>query len=664
MGIFDIDHKNKCPLCGKSMDYIYGDMVCSECGYRASYSSSSTNTQSSTSTPTPAPTSNSTTSTSQKQTTAPKITYTYTSSNTASHSSGSKKKSSSKVFIIIAVIFVIGLAVNVISAFLSAFIGYTKYTADEYMATESSDTSKEYDSTARPDTEASDKPLDINVSDNAEGMIETIGLIFEKDPSEVTDEELASISYLDFHYYDDYYKAVGYGIITDDDIITGRVYPNDDNFYSIDFSIFPNLDTLYMEYGSIGSLAGLDQLYSLSTDMDPSEIAALMDPTQLEILTLTDLFFTSNLSGIEVFTNLTTLNLDAHYVETIDALTSLTNLKALRLYDGDRISSFKALYEMPQLESLYLDCSSLRDIGFVSNMPALSNLVIWNSEIQKIDALKDCSDSLTCLDLSYNYELMDYEVLSQLTKLEDLSLCVSYSFDNPIALPQLGNMPNLTSLLIGNFDDLSELTNAPGLQSLAIYDTYAYDFSALASLQNLTSLELYDMSLEPSVFEPVMKLTNLEYIVLNDSYIWGNAEGLLKLPNLKEFYMSDCTAGFDVTNLEPNTSLEILDINNTELRVLKDGKWDYNDDTNILPLSENTDIFKNYQNLRELYVAGQNLDTVQFAASLPYLEVLDITDNYVTDLTPLAILPNLEYILCYNNPIANDGGLGNKVSQE
>ena len=661
MGIFDINHKNKCPLCGKGMDYIYGDMVCSECGYHASYSASSSNAQNSSSTV--AGTTNSTASPSPKQTAAstPKITYTYTDSSTASPSSNSKKKSFSKVFLIIIIVFVV---INVASSLLLAFIQNHANSSEE--SAESFGSSTEVESPVLPDSDTKEVTSSStkNLSDNASGIVEAVGLIFGKDASEVTSEELASIGYLDLHYYNDNYKAVGYGIVTDDDIITGRVYPSDSNFYSIDFSIFPNLDTLYMEYGSIGSLEGLDQLYSLGTDLTPSELAEFIDPAQLEILTLTDLFFASTLSGIENYTNLSKLTLDADYVETLDPLTSLTNLRTLQIYDGNSISSFQSLYDMPQLESLYLDCSSLSDIGFVSNMPNLKTLIIWDSKLEKIDALKDCCDSLTCLDLSYNYELMDYQVVSQLTQLEDLSLCVSYSFDNPIALPQLGNMPNLTSLLLGNFDDLSELANAPGLQSLSIYDTYAHDFSALSSLKNLTSLELYNMSLEPSVFEPIMELTNLEYIALDESYIWGNVEGLLKLPNLKEFYMSGCTTGFDVTNLEPNTSLEILDISNSELRALKDGKWDYNDNSNVLALSEHTDIFKNYQNLRELYIENQNLDSVQFAASLPYLEILDITDNNVTDLTPLAILPNLEYILCYNNPITNDGGLGNKVSME
>lgn len=665
MGIFDIDYKNKCPLCGKNMDFIYGDMVCSECGYRTSYGKSSSNTQIS-----------SAAVSSQKQSEAPKISYTPPTHPTASASKPSQtsKKSGSKLVPVIACVIILYIIVSFAIYFVrvkgvTSANPHTDFKAvlpEEYSLPDidfdiKQDLSEYYDSF---DPYQKNEAYDSHPSENSDGIIKTVELIFNKDISEVTKEELASIKSLDFYYYDYYYKAVSCGIDTADKYIVKDFFLGDVSFYGSNFSIFPNLTGLYMEYGDIASLQGLSQLSSLSTDLTPAEIAALIDPAQITSLTLTDLFFAGDFSGIERFTNLESLSVDAYYIESIEPLASLKTLKELTILDGNNINSFKTLYEMPQLEYLYLDCEGLRDIGFVSNMPDLACLVVWNSEINNIDALAACSDSLTRLDLSYNYKLTDYAVVSQLTKLEDLSLYVPFSFDNPIKIPELGNMPKLSQLLLGNFEDFSELQYAPGLKSLTLYDVYAYDFSALASLRNLTSLKLYDMSLEPTALESVMELTNLEYISLDGSYIWGNAEALLSLPHLKEFHMADSVAGFDVANLMPNNSLEVLNLNYAELRALENGKWDYNDDSNILPLSKNTDIFTNYPSLRELYLAEHEIDNVTFAASIPYLEVLELTDNYVTDLTPIAILPNLESVMCYNNPIVNDGGLGSKVCLE
>lgn len=678
MGILDLNKKNNCPLCGKNMDFIYGDMVCSDCGYRASYGASSA-------------TSKSSANTSSQQIPTPKISYappvsTPTVSRTSS--TAKQKKSTSKVkplILCIAIIYIIAVfgfnftarksitsITDNLTAELATLESNYNYDSDSYgehsfptvpdigndYELYLPDIYKDFSSYTKSNNYSS------YPSENSEGVIKTAEALFGKDISDVTAEELASVEYLDFYYYDYSYKTVSCSLYTGTEYIEKEIFLGDVSFYGSDFSIFPNLTGLYMEYGDIASLEGLHQLSSLSTNMTPVEIMELIDPAQITSLTLNDLFFANDFSGIENFTNLASLSMDAYYVENLDILAELKNLKALTIWDANNTSSLKVLYKMPQLEYLNLDCEELRDIGFVSNMPNLTCLIVWNSELKNIDALADCKDSLTQLDLSYNYELTDYDVVSELTHLEELALYVPYSFENPVQIPQLSNMPNLTYLFLGNFEDLSGIVDAPGLTSLSLYDTYAYDLSALASLQNLTSLELYNMSLEPSALQPIMGLTKLEHLSLDGSYIWGNAEELLSLPNLKECYMEDCVAGFEVENLVQNDSLEVLNLNHAELRILENGNWNYNEDTNILSLSEHTDIFKNYPNLRQLYVAEHELDNVQFAASIPYLEVLDLTDNYVTDLTPMAILPNLESVLCYNNPIVNDGGLGSKVSME
>ena len=170
------------------------------------------------------------------------------------------------------------------------------------------------------------------------------------------------------------------------------------------------------------------------------------------------------------------------------------------------------------------------------------------------------------------------------------------------------------------------------------------------------------MSIEPVALDSIMTLTDLEYLSIESSYIWGNAQQLLSLPNLKEFNMEECNAGFDLTALVPNESLEILNMNHAKLHALENGKWNYGGDNVYHKLYEHTDIFTNYPNLRELYIAEHEIEHVDFMATLPYLEIIDLSDNYTTDLTPLANLSNLKSVMCYNTPIVNDGDLGKKVS--
>ncbi len=679
MGRFDINHKNNCPLCGKNMDFIYGDMVCSDCGYRSSYASSTAEEKSSDTAPKEIPT--------------PKISYTPTPSVTNANPptqapAKETQKPKSKIGPLILCITILYIMVMICFRFASMRSNppitdllsssetltfdrpsgeilselYEEHSFPSIPDVDPDITQylpKNYDSFDTKDSNSISYP-----TENSEGIIKALELLFNKEISEITEEELASITSLDFYYQDYNYKKVRCEMNIGDESVVEELSLGDISMYDSDFSIFPNLTSLYMGYGDIASLDGLTHLTNLSTDLTPFEIAELINPAQITSLTLNDLFFSSDFSGIEEFTNLVSLSFDAYHVESFDILPELKNLKALTIEDAQNVTSLRILYNMPQLEYLHLDCEGLRDIGFVSNMPNLSNLTVWYSELKDISVLANCKDTLTTLDLRYNYELHDYDVVSDLTNLESLSLYVVYDFEEPIEIPQLSNMPNLTHLMLGNFDELSGLAGAPELQSLALHDVYVYDMSTLASLQNLTSLELYDMSIEPEALESVMELTSLEYLSVYSSFIWGNAQQLLSLPNLKEFNMEDCDAGFDVDTLIPNNSLEILNMNHAKLYVLEDGKWNYEEDDTYLPLNEHTDIFINYPNLRKLYIAEHEINKVDFAVSLPHLEIFDLTDNYVTDLTPLANLTKLKSIMCYNNPIVNDGGLGNKVSIE
>lgn len=665
MGRFDINHKNNCPLCGKNMDFIYGDMVCSDCGYRSSYASSSNDDKS---------------SAAPQQIPTPKITYTpaapVTNPSTPKATSPKKPKTSKSkagplilCIVVIYIIVVMGFnfasmrSITSITDLLSS--SETLYEEHSFPSIPDVDPDiaqyfpENYDSLYAKDDSSISCP-----TENSEGIIKTLEILFDKEISEITEEELASITSLDFYYQDYYYKKVRCEMNTGGESIVEELSLGDVSMYDSDFSIFPNLTSLHMGYGDIASLDGLPHLTNLSTNLTPFEIAELIDPAQITSLTLNDLFFSSDFSSIEEFTNLVSLSFDAYHVESFDILPELKNLKALTIEDAQNVTSLRILYDMPQLEYLHLDCEGLRDIGFVSSMPNLRSLTVWYSELKDISVLADCKDTLTALDLRYNYELHDYDVVSELTNLESLSLYVMYDFEEPIEIPQLSNMPNLTHLMLGNFDELSGLAGAPGLQSLALHDVYVYDMSALASLQNLTSLELYDMSVEPSALESVMELTGLEYLSINSSFIWGNAQQLLSLPNLKELHMEDCDAGFDVNGLTPNNNLEVLNMNHAKLYVLENGKWNYGEDDTYLSLSEHSSFFMNYPNLRELYVAEHELDNVAFAIYLPHLEVLDITDNYVTNLTTLTLLSDLKIVMCYNNPIVYDAGLGNKVSME
>lgn len=114
-----------------------------------------------------------------------------------------------------------------------------------------------------------------------------------------------------------------------------------------------------------------------------------------------------------------------------------------------------------------------------------------------------------------------------------------------------------------------------------------------------------------------------------------------------------------------NKSLELLNMNYVKLKSLVDNKWDYqaNNENNI-NLGEHIEIFTKYPNLTELSLSENMINDIGFAQGLKELRVLDITDNYVTDLSPLSELENVEVVLCYENPITSKDGEGGMIIDE
>ncbi len=659
--------KSKCPVCGNKMTDTNGNLICIGCGYRISNRASSAGFDTAASA--------SANPASQPRQTI--IHYSYEQDHAASAAPPASLKTKIKnlhkkykrldlIATIVLIIVIAGLKLPVLFESLrenfntpsnSGQTNQAEYPAvnNSVSSAKSSDNNKD---AASSETNAVPLP-------ESDMFRQFISSVFDKNYMEVTAEELAEITSLHIFDSENDYKAIAYTMQNGQG---GTFYYDDVSTPTSDFVSFTGLECLYLERDSldIGDLNGLDHLTSLRCGNSLAELSHIIDPSQLTILGIDADVFLGSLNGIEKFTNVTHLYLNGgFFLEDISALSSLKNLTALEITNGDSIESFKVLYDMPALEVLTIDSEKLRDVGFISNMPALKELSVQNSDIKKIDALADCKDTLTKLDLSYNYQVTDYDIVSSLSKLTDLTLFISYSFDEPSQLPDFSNMPGLTRLSIGNYDNFDQLVNAPGLQELTISDVYVYDLSALAGLTDLTCLNLFDMSCEPSALEPIMDLTQLERINLSDSYIWGNVEELLKLPNLKEFNINNCTAGFDMENLQVNERLEILQMNDVTLKALINGKWDYNAyDQNNMNLTEHTDMFRYYPNLKELYLAENELEDISFAENLSCLKVLDITDNYVTSLAPLTKLEQLEAVMCADNPIADDKGLEGKILTE
>ena len=614
----------KCPICGKKMKQRQGEFRCQDCGYHFSYNTSN-----------------------------------YQETETFLQKLMNIISQYKKVeFVITFVMIMILLCVKFFSFFdlwKDAIPSSGKNSVSNTY--QSKNTYLHSDSNPLENSEAEMDPMP-----QSEMFQQFISSVFEKDFGTISPEELTQIVSLHIDFTSSGYRVFEYSL---ENGKTDKFYYDDTSLPTSDLHCFTHLHSLQLKHDSLdaGDLNGLAQLTELWCQNTPAELSKIINPEQLKILGIYSDMFLDDLTNISIFSNLTALHLKCRYLKDISSLSDLKNLKTLEISKNEYIESFQVLFDMPQTEILIIDCSKLRDISFVSKMTALKELTIQNSEILNIDSLKACKDTLLKLDLTHNYQVNDYSIVSQLTHLTDLTLLVSPSTQEDTILPDLSQSTMLTYLCIGNFDQISSIKDIKSLQELTL--SRVYDSSDIPNLPNLKKLKLLDMSLQMPVIESISKLTQLEHIDLTDSYIWANVDGLLSLPHLKEFILNDCTAGFDFSHLKKNESLKSLQINHSTLKALQNGQWDYNaNNENNIQLNEHLDMFQYFPNLQELSLTQMNLSDISFTADLNKLQILDITDNYVVNLTPIAKLPLFQNIMCASNPISDDDGKGGRILTE
>lgn len=483
--------------------------------------------------------------------------------------------------------------------------------------------------------------------------------IFQKPLGQLTAEELSSIIYLDIHNVDE------------TDVVETRVMLEDNTelYYlfsgydidTADFDCLTGLQYLFLETGSVSfdtDWHALKQLHTLSCDISLKELAGKMDVSQLYWLRSEETFGMSDLSVLSSYTSLEYLELEAGLLSSIAGISGAPSLRELYIEDGDRISDYSELYNMTGLEALSIESSGLKDIGFIEGMDQLYLLELKGTEIRNIDAVSSCADTLTALYLDENYQVTDISPVMDCTNLEALQLWVRYDFDVPMEVPDFSAMTSLRSLDIEGYDKFTNLPLLTGLEYLAIECPGSADGEPLRQMANLKTLWLRDMSVFEELLDCVASLDSLEVLNLEDSFIWCDISPVFNMPNLQGLSLKDAEFGLCPEKVTGEGSLVSLDL--TDARVdalLEDGSWNYGEKAAI-SVQEMLDTLAPFMpGLGWLYVPGQELDSLDFAASLEQLIWLDISNNYVTDLTPLTGLQELTVLLCEDNPIRSKDGL-------
>ena len=465
-------------------------------------------------------------------------------------------------------------------------------------------------------------------------------VIFEKDVSDITEEEFGSIIALeiDFDNYEIYYEL---------DQGDGRYLTFNDSFdvYLDDLRYFPGLEIISLVGKGLesGDLNGLENLNTVYAENTISELANIVPyPENITAISVYDAIMERSLTGIEKFPNLEYLTVQYYGLTDISALKEMPNLLGLALIDCDRLTDFSPLMEMTGLERLSIDSPQLKTIDFINVMPNLTYLGIEGSNISDIEAIANCPN-LTNLYLIDNTFVSDYSVVENLVNLTDLT--IHKSTHAPI--PSFEKLTQLERVSIKNLweHELPLVTAARNINQLYLENNYDdYNLELLADLP-LTWLALVDCSISgdhPLAF--LTRMPELSYLDLTETYVFGNIEDIFGIPALEYLYLKETTGVIDFDRLPSNDNLLVLDISGLDIKTdaWGDGYYD---------IKDHYDMFEKYPNMEYLYAASLGLDSIEFVNHMPNLQYLNIIDNNVTSLKPLESLSYFHTVLCGENSI-------------
>lgn len=392
-----------------------------------------------------------------------------------------------------------------------------------------------------------------------------------------------------------------------------------------------SLKSLTIPYGTLEETAqALD---------DPSTICQLVISSQVE-----------SLKGLELFTNLESLTIDAGKLSDVDELAALKQLKSLTLEDADEISDFSVLVSMENLEELSIESENLKSLDFLRRMPQLKGLSIADGKLLNLDGI-EALEGLERLSVTECRDLKNVDSVSALTGLRELNLEKPYDCGEP----SLEGLTQLKSLTLKNFSSCAFLSGLTELEELTLRSCDLpenLDLSGLTQLKKLTCTTSYqDRSL--AFIEAV---SSLESVNLSGMVTYEDISGVFALPHIRELKLSGIECEIDFDRITDNTSLETLEMAGVKLyenvRVTGSGGFInvYWDD---VFLTDHLDFFGHFPNLRKLDVSDNEIQDLSFAEGLVKLEEIDFSDNYVTDMHILSSLPALRLVNCTGNPIGN-----------
>lgn len=487
---------------------------------------------------------------------------------------------------------------------------------------------------------------------------------FGKDFVELSNKELSKVIAFEYDHTDDTYNYdIIYMTYTLEDGTKRTVPCPDVQLEVCHFTIFENLESLDsfelkdMPYYSFYSFPNLKHLGLDNCSM--GQLPEHLDTTNLESLRIG--WVGDN--AFSKYPNLEILDAEVSGDEALAGFDELESLKSLTIrYENGNFDA-KNIQKLTELEELVIDCANLKDIKFVEKMNNLKTFGICRTAVKDISSLSVIKDQLDELVLLENWGIEDYSIVGEITGLTKLTIEDDSSSMDPSegTFPDLSGLTNLVELNVGRLHDGSSLSSLTNIEVLTFRYLYTNNVDFLLDMPKLRELTIYDGSLYHKEIYTIGKCDSIERLCLSSTFVWDDISMLFDMPNLKWLELYDASFGIVTDRINPNSSIEYLDLERVRLYELdSNGEWFWENE--IIELSNMADTFGQLEALRFLIIPSHDFDDVECLTNNDNLLFLDISGNYITDLTPIKDLP-LEYINANNNQIYDYAGFEDITEQ-
>ena len=430
------------------------------------------------------------------------------------------------------------------------------------------------------------------------------------------------------------------------------------------------LTSLDLSGKDIGNFTGLEAAINLTsltlnnakmTNQRLSKLAKILG----KLPKLTELYLGHNkitkVSALAGLTQLTKLDLNQNNIADAAPLTSLTSLTDLDLEDNS-ISSVEGLRPLTRLQRLNLNANHrIVDVTPLKGLTSLTELRLSHNRIADVTPLKGLTN-LQVLELGYN-RIADFTPIESLTA----EVTKGEQDTDPVVKIPDANLRSAVLTALGRLatdTDPIRVSEMATLTKLTAQDAGIKNLTGLQRAVNLKYLDLSGNALDDDDVPRLLKLTQLETLILSGNAKITNPKPFKQLKNLTDLRLPEHISTEDPVVNIPDSRLraailqalgktesaetQITESDLHDLRRLQASGFGIRDLTGL----------EHATNLGQLYLNDNQISDLSPLSGLERLGRLSLNNNHISDVEPLKDLDRLRWLRLNDNRISSVAPLG------